>query len=145
MNWDEVHLNGASWTIPQERMKARREHRVPLTGRAIEILIEAQALGKGGYVFPSKRDAGKPLSNMAFQMLLRRLEIDGTPHGMRSAFKDWSIEAGQDWATSEAALAHKLGNSLESAYARTDLFEKRRILMQLWADFLEQRVQYPSN
>ena len=91
-----------------------------------------------GYVFPSKRDAGKPLSNMAFQMLLRRLEIEGTPHGMRSAFKDWSIETGQDWATSEAALAHMLGNSLESAYARTDLFEKRRNLMQQWADFLEQ-------
>ena len=140
MNWDEVHLNGASWTIPQERMKARREHRVPLSNRAIEILVEAQALGESGYVFPSKRDAGKPMSNMAFQMLMRRLEIDGTPHGMRSAFKDWSIETGQDWATSEAALAHKLGNSLESAYARTDLFEKRRSLMQQWAHFLEQRV-----
>ena len=140
MKWDEVDLDWAIWTVPQERMKARREHRVPLTGRAIEILIEAQALGKGGYVFPSKRDAGKPLSNMVFQMLLRRLEIEGTPHGMRSAFKDWSIETGQDWATSEAALAHKLGNSLESAYARTDLFEKRRDLMDQWAYFLEQRV-----
>ena len=121
-------------------MKARREHRVPLTDRAIEILIEAQTLGKGGYVFPSKRDAGKPLSKMVFEMLMRRHKIGGTPHGLRSTFKDWSIEAGQDWATSEAALAHKLGNSLESAYARTDLFEKRRNLMQQWAHFLEQRV-----
>ena len=136
MNWDEVHLNGASWTIPQERMKARREHRVPLSNRAIEILVEAQALGNSGYVFPSRRDARMPMSNMAFQMLLRRLDIDGTPHGMRSAFKDWSIETGQDWATSEAALAHKLGNSLESAYARTDLFERRRGLMEAWSEFL---------
>ena len=136
MKWEEVDLDGATWTIPQQRMKARREHRVPLTDRAIEILIESHALGKSGYVFPSKRDAAQPMSNMAFEMLLRRLDIGGTPHGLRSAFKDWSIETGQDWATSEAALAHKLGNSLESAYARTDLFEKRRNLMQQWAYFV---------
>ena len=140
MKWEEIDLDGATWTIPQERMKARREHRVPLTDRAIEILFEAHALCKSGYVFPSKRDATQPMSNMAFEMLLRRLEIGGTPHGLRSAFKDWSIETGQDWATSEAALAHKLGNSLESAYARTDLFEKRRNLMHHWTNFLEQRV-----
>ena len=137
VNWDEVDLNAATWTIPPERMKARREHRVPLSNRATEILVEAQALGNSGYVFPRKRDSRMPMSNMAFQMLLRRLDIDGTPHGMRSAFKDWSIETSQDWATSEAALAHKLGNSLESAYARTDLFNRRRGLMEEWSKFLE--------
>ena len=135
MNWEEVHLEGATWTIPEERMKARREHRVPLTNRALDILNQALNLGNGYYVFPGRRHTGQPMSNMVFQMLLRRLEIEGTPHGFRSAFKDWSIETGQDWAVSEAALAHKLGNSLESAYARTDLFDRRRGLMEAWSAF----------
>ena len=135
ITWDEVFRG--TWTIPARRMKMRREHRVPLSGRALEILAEARALsGSEGVVFPSKR-TGEPLSNMAFEMLLRRLGIEAVPHGFRSSFKDWTLaETSAPWAVSEAALAHNLGNSMESAYARTDLFERRRGLMQQWAEFV---------
>ena len=103
------------------------------------ILAEARELGKGDadndrLIFPGSK--GGQLSNMVFTMLVRRLDLPAVPHGFRSSFKDWSIESGFDWAISETALAHRLGNSLESAYARTDLFERRRELMQQWADYL---------
>ena len=135
--WDEMDLEAATWTIPAGRMKARREHRVPLPDRAVDILTEARPLGQGnGLVFPSNRTDG-PLSNMVFEMLLRRLAIPAVPHGFRSTFKDWTIEqTATPWAVGEAALAHNLGNSVESAYARSDLFEKRRALMQEWANYL---------
>ena len=96
-----------------------------------------RALSGGvGSVFPSKR-SGKPLSDMAFTSLLKRLEIDAVPHGFRSTFKDWTIDqTATPWAVGEAALAHNLGNSVEAAYARTDAFDRRRLLMQQWADFL---------
>ena len=137
MTWEEVDLDGPTWTVPAARMKARREHRVPLSNRAVEILKEAWKLGSDDYVFPSKRAGGKPMSNMAFEMLLRRLDLDATPHGFRSSFRDWVIEqTATPWAVGEAVLAHNLGNSVESAYARTDVFEKRRVLMQQWANFL---------
>ena len=137
--WGEIDVSAATWTVPAARMKMRREHRVPLSDRAMAILAEARELGKGdadddGLIFP--RSKGGQLSNMAFVMLLRRLGIACVTHGFRSSFKDWSIESGFDWAISETALAHRLGNSLESAYARTDLFDRRRELMQVWADYL---------
>ena len=136
-DWSELDLGTRTWTVPAARMKARREHRVPLSDRAVEILMEARALiGGVGPVFPSKR-SGKPLSDMAFTALLRRLKIDAVPHGFRSTFKDWTIEqTSTPWAVGEAALAHVLGNSVEAACARTDAFERRRVLMQEWADFL---------
>ena len=136
MTWDEIDLQGATWTVPASRMKMRRAHRVPLSGRALEILREAQELGKGGpLVFPGTK--GQTLSNMAFTMLLRRLEIDAVTHGFRSSFKDWCLsETSSSWAVSEAALAHNLGNSMEAAYARTDLFDRRRALMDEWAAFV---------
>ena len=131
----EVDWESATWTVPAVRMKARREHRVPLAGLAVEILREAWELSEEEVVFPSNR-TGRPLSNMAFEMLLRRLQIAATPHGFRSSFKDWTIsETATPWAVGETALAHNLGTSVEVAYARTDLFEKRRDLMQQWADF----------
>ena len=135
--WDEIDLESKTWVIPPGRMKARREHRVPLAERAIEILKEAQSLDRGDVlIFPARR-SGKPLSNKAFDALLRRLEIPCVPHGFRSSFRDWIIEAtSTPWAVGEAALAHRLGNSVESAYARTDLFEKRRELMDDWATFV---------
>ena len=134
--WAEIDIDGRVWEVPAERMKARRPHRVPLADRALEILSDARKLSDGdGLIFPN-RISGKPLSNMAFTALLRRLRISAVPHGFRSSFKDWTIaETGTPWAVGEAALAHNLGNSIESAYARTDLFERRRELMQLWADF----------
>ena len=136
-DWVEVDLDNRTWTVPASRMKARREHRVPLSDRAVDVLTDAWPLSGGiGPVFPSKR-SGKPLSAMAFTALLRRLKIDAVPHGFRSTFKDWTIEqTATPWAVGEAALAHILGNSVEAAYARTDAFERRRVLMQEWADFL---------
>ena len=135
MTWDEIDLQGATWTVPASRMKMRRAHRVPLSGRALEILREAQELGSGALVFPGTK--GQTLSNMAFTMLLRRLEIDAVTHGFRSSFKDWCLsETSSSWAVSEAALAHNLGNSMESAYARTDLFDRRRVVMDQWAAYI---------
>ena len=135
--WSEIDWDSRTWEIPAARMKARRPHRVPLSNRAIEILREAWEIsGPDGLIFPTKR-SGKAMSNMVFEMLLRRLEIESTVHGSRSSFKDWAIEqTAFPWIVSEAALAHRLGDSTESAYARSDLFEQRRQLMQQWADYL---------
>ena len=136
--WSEIDEESGTWTIPAERMKARREHRVPLSRRAREILEEVQQLedqGKG-LIFPGGRQ-GRSLSNMTHLSLLRRLEIPAVPHGFRSSFRDWVIEQTTvPWAVGEAALAHNLGNSTETAYARSDLFDKRRELMEAWAAFV---------
>ena len=135
--WCEIDRESRTWTIPAARMKARREHRVPLAGRALEVLSEARDL-KGQYsglVFPAR--SGKPLSNMVYVALLRRLGIPAVAHGFRSSFKDWCIEqTDTPWVVGEAALAHTLGNSTEAAYARSDLFQRRRGLMHAWAEFL---------
>ena len=134
--WAEIDLENRVWEVPAARMKARRPHRVPLSDRALAILAAAREITSGdGLAFPGGK--GRPLSNMAFTMLLRRLEIDAVTHGFRSSFKDWCLaETSAPWAVSEAALAHQLGNSMEASYARTDLFERRRELMDQWADFL---------
>ena len=133
--WSEIDLESRTWTIPDSRMKARREHRVPLAGRALDVLSEARDLGNNGLVFPAA--SGKPLSNMVYVALLRRLGVPAVAHGFRSSFKDWCIECTDTpWVVGEAALAHNLGNSTETAYARSDLFERRRGLMAEWADFL---------
>ena len=143
--WAEINIGGAIWEVPAERMKARRGHRVPLADRALAILSEVREFSDGdGLIFPN-RHTGKPLSNMAFTTLLRRLEIDAVPHGFRSSFKDWTIsETATAWAVGEAALAHNLGNSVEAAYARTDLFERRRLLMQQWAVYLIRPAARPE-
>ena len=135
--WGEIDWESRTWTVPASRMKARRGHRVPLTGRALEVLAEARTLYKdnSGLVFPSA--SGKPLSNMVYVTMLRRLGIPAVAHGFRSSFKDWCIEqTDTPWVVGEAALAHNLGNSTETAYARSDLFERRRGLMEAWAQFL---------
>ena len=119
-------------------MKAGREHRVPLSGRALEILDEAQALTDGsGLVFPGTR-VGKPLSDMTLSKLMRDLGLDAVPHGFRSSFRDWASEstnAPRD--VMEAALAHTVRDKVEASYNRTDLFERRRDLMRRWADYLD--------
>ena len=145
MEWSEVDTEAATWTVPASRMKARREHRVPLSRRALAILEEAQSAGKGsGLVFPSRK--GEPLSNMAFAMLLRRLDVgDAVPHGFRSTFKDWTMEQTSfSWAVVETALAHTLGSATESAYARSDLFDRRRELMETWATHCEPEGSQPA-
>ena len=137
--WEEMNLEKATWTIPEERMKARRKHRVPLSRRCLEILSEAKQLdsGRGGLVFPGTKD-GKPLSDMVYTVMLRRLGIPAVAHGFRSSFKDWCMETMDPdaiWFPSEAALAHNLGNSTQKPYVRTDLLEMRRPLMEEWAAF----------
>ncbi len=137
--WKEIDLDAALWTVPAERMKAGREHRVPLTPRAVEILNELAGLGAGpdAYVFPGQRE-GRPLSTMAMDMILRRMKVDITVHGFRSSFRDW---AGEETPfprdVAEAALAHVVGDQTERAYRRGDALEKRRKLMLAWADFCE--------
>ena len=138
--WGEMDLQSATWKVPAERMKARREHKVPLSGRSLEILGEARELNGHDteLVFPAGR-RGKALSDMTLTVLLRRLGIPAVPHGFRSSFKDWCMEVrgGDDrWFLSEAALAHNLGDSTQMAYARSDLLELRRPLMDEWAEFL---------
>ena len=125
--WEEMELESSTW-------------KVPLTGRALEILSQARELDgqDSGLVFPAGNR--KPLSDMVYTALLRRLGIPAVPHGFRSSFKDWCMEVrvGDDrWFLSEAALAHNLGDATETAYARTDLLEPRRPLMDEWAEFLQ--------
>jgi integrase len=131
--WSEVDLNKAVWTIPAARMKGGKEHRVPLSPRAVEVLEALKPLGKPR-LFPS--DRGGKLSNMAMAMLLRRMRLDVTVHGFRSGFRDWAAECtGYAHEVCEMALAHVIGNKAEAAYRRGDLFEKRRRLMADWAAY----------
>ena len=136
--WGEINLLDKTWTIPSERMKAHREHRVPLSARALATLAEMQAhcTGDDAFVFPGGK-AQKPLSNMAFLMLLRRMgRGDLTAHGFRATFKTWASERTSfQNEVVEAALAHVTGSKVEQAYQRGDMFEKRRRLMQQWATF----------
>jgi len=141
--WDEINLLDKTWTIPAERMKAGKEHRIPLSGRAIVILEEMQrhALEDTTFVFRGGK-ADKPLSNMAFLMLLRRMKRDDlTAHGFRSTFRDWAAER-TDFPSEvvEMALSHAIGNKVEAAYRRGDLFEKRRRLMDAWAAYCARSV-----
>ncbi len=148
--WREIDMDAAVWTVPAGRMKGEREHRVPLSPAALEVLREVaeRTGGREGAVFQA---AGRPLSNMALLMALRRMnagrpgeparwvDAEGrpvTPHGFRSAFRDW---AGECTTTpreiAEAALAHTVGNKVELAYRRGDALDKRRALMEAWADW----------
>ncbi|WP_246167500.1 tyrosine-type recombinase/integrase [Sphingomonas piscis] len=131
--WAEVDLEKAIWTVPASRMKAGREHRIPLSPRAIEILEAVKPLGKVN-LFPG--DRGGKLSPMAMSMLLRRMKQGVTVHGFRSGFRDWAAECtGYAHEVCEMALAHVIGNKAEAAYRRGDLFDKRRRLMADWATF----------
>lgn len=132
--WPEFDAGLTVWTVPAGRMKAKREHRVPLSAAARAVLLGAKAKARGDYVFPSSR-ASKPMSNMALLALLRRMKrTDSTPHGMRSCFRDWAAECTNfPNEVAEMALAHTIPSSAEAAYRRGDLFEKRRALMEAWA------------
>lgn len=134
--WVEFDVGNRLWTIPAERMKAGREHRVPLSVAAIDLLQLRKKLSTGAYVFQGAKK-GRPLSNMALLVLLRRMKRgDLTAHGFRSTFRDWVAETtthSRDVA--EMALAHTVSDKVEAAYRRGDLFEKRRALMADWANF----------
>jgi integrase len=144
--WGEMAIGERLWVIPDSRMKAGKEHRVPLCGRALAVLTEMEArshvsgaeLEADGFVFSGGR-RGRPLSNMAFLMLLRRMgRGDLTAHGFRSTFRDWVAERTNfPSEAAELALAHTVSNKVEAAYRRGDLFERRRRLMNAWALFCE--------
>lgn len=139
--WDEIDLEAKIWTLPALRMKAGREHRVPLTDRAVAILKELEKAKTGELVFPGRK-VDRQLSGMAMEMLLRRMEANAyTVHGFRSSFKTWATEATSfPNELSEQALAHVTGNQVERAYRRTDVLERRRKLMAAWAGYLEGNV-----
>jgi integrase len=132
--WEEFDLDGGVWTVPAVRMKAGREHRVPLSRRALKVVKRMHEVRTGNFVFPGHKN-GKPLSVTALRMVLRRMKIEGvTVHGFRSAFRDWAAECTNFTnEVCEAALAHVIENKAEAAYRRGDLFDKRRKLMEAWA------------
>lgn len=151
--WDEISFgapspansanpaNRAEWIIPAERMKMKREHRVPLCARAVEILREAKDLCNGSnFVFAGTKQ-GRPLSDMTLSKLVKELGFDVDIHGFRTSFRTWvqeKTDASRDVA--EMALAHSIKDASEAAYARSDLFEKRRALMDDWADYLKAKA-----
>ena len=135
--WAEIDREAREWAIPGQRMKAKRPHRVPLSRRALEVLSDATAIADGsGLLFPGTK-YGKPLSDATLSKLLRDLGIQAVPHGFRSSFRDWAAECTDaPRAVMEAALAHVIKDKAEAAYARTDLFDRRRKLMDDWAAYL---------
>lgn len=134
--WDEIDLDKATWTVPAHRIKARREHRVPLSPRAMVILRELNDTRCGEFVF-SVGDGKRPPSNMALLSLLKRMgRADLTAHGFRSTFRDWAAErTNYPREVAEMALAHAVGDKVEAAYRRGDLFQKRRRIMDDWAKY----------
>ena len=130
--WTEIDIAGRVWTIPATRMKAKRAHRIPLSGRATEILDAARTLGAGPLVFSA--GGGAPMPEKTLRRLLQDLNIAAVPHGFRSTFRDWAAEeTDHPREVIEAALAHVIQNQVEAAYARSDLFERRRRLMDDWS------------
>jgi len=141
-NYDEINLEDKLWIIPKERMKALREHMVPLSDRAIEIINEVRkAYNQSDYLFPSEVNLNKPLSNNTMLFAIqKRLKINATMHGMRASFKNWASETTNfPNEVSEMALAHSISNKVEAAYRRGNLLEKRRLLMQCWSDYLNKQ------
>lgn len=134
--WSEIDLDAAVWTVPAERMKAGREHRVPLSTAAVELLKAMPDVGE--HIFPGQR-GDAPLSDMSLTAVLRRMDrSDITVHGFRSTFRDWCAESVANSFPREVcehALAHSLPDKVEAAYRRGDLIEKRKVLMQVWADY----------
>ena len=140
--WSEINMDTATWTVPAERMKAKVEHRVPLSPRVVAILAEAKSIHHLGsdLIFSSPVRPGKPMSDMTLTKLLRDLEFADrtTVHGFRSSFRDWAGECtNAPHAVMELCLAHAVGSAVEAAYARSTLLEKRRALMEQWAAYLE--------
>lgn len=135
-DWQEIDLDAKVWTVPAERMKAKRDHRVPLSPAAVRLLTTmAELSGRTGPVFPGAKE-GKGLSNMAGLKLLQRMGLDVTVHGFRSTFRDWAAEqSNYPREVAEAALAHVLKDKTEAAYQRGDLFAKRAKMMDAWANY----------
>ena len=134
--WAEIDLAKKIWTVPAQRMKAKREHRVPLSAQAIKLLKSLPSKEAGGVLFPGRKLMAT-LSDMSLTVVMRRMQVPAVPHGLRSSFRDWvGEETSYPSEVAEMALAHTVGNAVEAAYRRGDLFEKRRLMMQEWAKFL---------
>lgn len=134
--WAEIDMAGRVWTIPPERMKASKEHRVPLSDAAMRLLESIPRIAGNDLVFPSPR--GLVLSDMTLTAVMRRMKRDEVPHGFRSTFRDWAAErTNYPREVAEMALAHAIGNAVEAAYRRGDLLEKRAKMMQDWAKFCD--------
>lgn len=132
--WDEVDLEARMWTIPADRMKAEKEHRVPLSTASVDLLCSLPRVAGVNLVFTASK--GKPLSDMTLTSVLRRMKLDVTVHGFRSTFRQWAGEQTNfPREVCEHALAHQLPDKVEAAYQRGDLFVKREKLMAAWADF----------
>lgn len=141
--WGEIDLDGKTWVIPSDRMKAGREHRVPLSDDALNLLrnLHSDDVKPDTLIFPSRK--GTALSDMTLTAVMRRMKVEAVPHGFRSTFRDWVAEStNYPHDVAEMALAHTISNKVEAAYRRGDLFEKRRALMNEWARFLNTR---PTN
>lgn len=136
MNWSELDFDARLWTCPTERMKTGQDHRVPITDEMLAVIEPLQAM-KSIFVFEGQK-RHKPLSNMSMLMLLRRMNVQGvTVHGFRSTFRDWASEvANAPREVAELSLSHRIGSQVELAYARSDLLEKRRVLMERWSNYV---------
>ena len=136
--WDEIDENAKVWTIPGERTKTSREHRVPLSTGALSVLDRAHMLREtGDYIFPSTWERSGPLSENTWSKLLKTLGVDAVPHGFRSSFRTWAAESTTaSHAAMELSLGHVVGSAVEQAYSRTDLLDQRRALMQSWSDYV---------
>ena len=139
-DWSEIDLDARTWTIPASRMKAGREHRIPLSDAALDVLEAARVLSDDeGLLFPSLR--GKPMTDSTMSKMLRENGIEANPHGFRSSFRDWCAEQNIDRQVAEAALAHAVGNATEAAYLRSDMFELRRRAMVDWGAYVSKQVE----
>tara|TARA_R110000787_G_scaffold83794_4_gene180069 strand:- start:862 stop:1830 length:969 start_codon:yes stop_codon:yes gene_type:complete len=133
--WSEIDMDKGLWTVPADRMKAGREHRVPLSAAALALLKALPRMGGTDQAFPAPR--GGPLSDMTLSAVMRRMKAQAVPHGFRSTFRDWSAErTAYPSEVCEMALAHAVGNKVEAAYRRGDMLDRRRRLMADWATFL---------
>ena len=146
--WAEIDRDAKLWTIPAARMKAGREHRVPLSNAALSMLEALPRIDAADWVFPASRTTvdgqAKTLSDMALTAVMRRMKLDAVPHGLRSTFRDWAAErTNYPRDVAEMALAHTIGDKVEAAYRRGDLFDKRRQMMNDWAEFLA-RPELPA-
>jgi len=144
--WDEIDLQAKTWTIPASRMKAGKEHRVPLSDQAISVLKEMANIRYNEFVFPGARE-NKPISDASVSEVLKRMKRkDITKHGFRSTFRDWAAEMTHfPNQVAEMALAHTIGDKVEAAYRRGDLFEKRRKLMEAWANYCDTKIAKHEN
>ncbi|WBU54006.1 site-specific integrase [Paracoccus sp. SCSIO 75233] len=134
--WSEIDLEARTWTVPASRMKAKKPHTAPLCEAVIDLLNRMHNTRRGDLLFEGQK-AGRPMSNMTMAALLRRMgRSDITVHGFRSSFRDWCGDHGVDRTLAELSLAHTVGNAVEQAYARSEMLERRREVMEDWGQFV---------